>query len=78
MIFEKPIPQEDGTSLIGISENKDGNFYFLFQLPKHKWAISNQKKTADELLIVGQPRKNAVKFAEDHGVKLVLMEDNNK
>ena len=30
------------------------------------------------LLIVGQPRKNAVKFAEDHGVKLVLMEDNNK
>lgn len=75
MLFDDPIPQKDGTLLIGITENKDGNFYFLFQLPKHKWRISNNKKDADELLIVGQPRKNAVKFAEDHGVKLVLMED---
>lgn len=64
MIFDKPIPQEDGTNLIGISVNKDGNFYFLFQLPKHKWAISNNKKDANELLIVGVHKKKAVKFAE--------------
>lgn len=74
MIFEKPIPQEDGTSLIGVSMNDDGNFYFLFQLPPHKWAISNQKKTADELLIVGVPKSKAKRFARNHGVEIVIKE----
>ena len=72
MIFEKPIPQDDGTNLIGISCNKDGNFYFLFQLPEHKWKISNNKKAANELIIVGIHRSKAMKFARKCGVKLKL------
>lgn len=72
MLFDEPIPQEDGTNLIGISVNQDGNFYFLFAIPPHKWAMSNQKKQADELLIVGVHRKKAVKFAEKCGIKLTL------
>ena len=74
MIFEKPIPQEDGTSLIGVSMNDDGNFYFLFQLPPHKWAISNHKKTANELLIVGVPKAKVKRFARNHGVEIVIKE----
>ena len=74
MIFEKPIPQEDGTSLIGVTMNEDDNFYFLFQLPPHKWAISNQKKTADELLIVGVPKSKVKRFARNHGVEIVIKE----
>lgn len=74
MIFDSPIPQEDGTSLIGISINEDGNFYFLFQLPKHKWAISNHKKEANELLIVGVHKSKAIKFGLKHGIKITLKE----
>lgn len=73
MIFETPIPQEDGTELIGVSVNDDGNFYFLFQLPKHKWKISNNKKDANELLIVGVHKSKAIKFGKDHGVKIKLL-----
>ena len=73
MLFEEPIPQEDGTNLIGVSMNNDGNFYFLFQLPKHKWKISNNKKDANELLIVGVHKSKAVAFARKHGVKLKLL-----
>ena len=74
MIFEKPILQEDGTALIGISCNKDGNFYFLFSLPEHKWRISNNKKSANELIIVGVHKSKAVKYAKKLGVKLELYE----
>lgn len=72
MIFDTPIPQEDGTTLIGISMNKDGNFYFLFQLPKHKWKISN-KKEASELLIVGVHQSKAIQFGKKCGVKIKLL-----
>ena len=73
MIFENPIPQEDGTNLIGISMNKDGNFYFLFQLPKHKWRISNNKKEANELIIVGVHKNKALEFAKKCGVEIKLL-----
>ena len=69
MIFDKPIPQEDGTQLIGISINEQGNFYFLFQLPKHKWKINN-KKDANELLIVGVNKLKALAFAKKCGVEI--------
>ena len=70
MIFKKPIPQEDGTQLIGISINEQGNFYFLFQLPKHKWKISNNKKEANELLIVGVHKLKALAYAKKCGVEI--------
>lgn len=70
MIFEKPIPQKDGTQLIGISINEQGNFYFLFQLPKHKWKISNNKKDANELLIVGLHKSKALAYAKKCGVEI--------
>lgn len=74
MLLEEPIKQEDGTLLIGISINKDGNFYFLFQVPQHTWAIGGKnRKKADELLIVGVPRDKAIKFGEEHGVKIRLL-----
>lgn len=73
MIFENPIPQEDGTMLIGVSINDDGNFYFLFQLPKHKWKISNNKKDANELLIVGVHKSKAIQFGKKCGVKIKLL-----
>ena len=73
MIFDNPIPQEDGTELIGVSMNKDGNFYFLFRLPEHKWKISNNKKKANELLIVGVHQSKAIAFGNKCGVKIKLL-----
>ena len=70
MIFDNPILQEDGTQLIGISINEQGNFYFLFQLPKHKWKISNNKKDAHELLIVGLHKSKALAYAKKCGVEI--------
>ena len=56
MIFESPIPQEDGTNLIGIS-----------------WKISNNKKEANELIIVGVHKTKALKFAKKCGVEIKLL-----
>ena len=74
MILDKPIPQEDGTLLIGVNVNDDGNFYFLFQIPSHTWAIGGKnRKIANELIIVGVHKSKAIKFGEEHGIEIKLL-----
>lgn len=56
-----------------VVENKDGNFYFIYKLPKVKRGMHGKTKgNVDELLIVGVNRKNFNSYCEKEGLQLRL------
>ena len=56
-----------------VTENKDGNFYFIYRLPKVKRGMHGKTKgKVDELLIVGVPRNKFDSYCEKEGIQLRL------
>lgn len=53
------------TNLLEINRNKNGDYYFIFQVPNVRNKINVKAKPRDEVIIVGVPKDDLVDFLED-------------
>ena len=49
-------------NLLSINRNKDGNYYFIYSVPKVRNTINAKAKPRDELIIVGINQKYLVQY----------------
>lgn len=55
-------------NLLEINRNSNGDYYFIFSVPQVVNHIRPGSKKRDEVLIVGVPKKQLIKFLSGQGV----------
>lgn len=49
-------------NLLSINRNQDGNYYFIYSVPKVRNKINTKAKSRDEVIIVGINQKYLVQY----------------